>query len=39
MKYPLKEYPDFGTCVICGKEYTVYGQDNLCDDCMIEGED
>lgn len=26
-------------CVICGRDYQIYGSDGFCDDCMIEGDD
>ena len=30
---------DFGKCVICGKEYQIYGRDGFCDDCNIDMEE
>ncbi len=30
---------DFGKCVVCGKDYQIYGGDGFCDDCMCDIED
>ena len=28
-----------GKCIICGKDYAIYGADGFCDDCLMDGDD